>query len=81
MFDLDGPAIAGRYIEVDAKAHWWRTSAAAKPVTCDLHSCSASRAAAHGPHAAPILVWPASGSHDSGYAADLASCTPPCKPS
>jgi hypothetical protein len=22
MFDLDGPAIAGRYIEVDAKAHW-----------------------------------------------------------
>ena len=53
MFDLDGTAIAGRYIEVDAKAHWWRISAAAKPVTCDLHSCSASRAAAHGPHAAP----------------------------
>ena len=53
MFDLDGTAIAGRSIEADAKAHPWRISAAAKLVTCDLHSCSASRAAARGPSAAP----------------------------
>ena len=31
MFDLDGTPVAGRCIEVDAKAHWWRISAAAKP--------------------------------------------------
>ena len=38
MFDLDGTAIADRYIELNAKAHPWRICATAKPVTCDLHS-------------------------------------------